>query len=214
MAENERIFKPEWIRYYDSLPARESLIYKGRIDPAAKEKETSDYSAIAIGARDVSTGKIYIVDVWQGKVSESKKADMIYQKHLQYDTEEFVVEDNAYQDVLRQRVVEMRQDNKYIPVRGETTIKDKVSRALAVQPYIERGDVLFNPNLNVMSKITGDVKSQGAIDQLTEFPLSLNDDMTDAIIGLIELFTKNNKIEFETNEASDNLTANLMTKVF
>ena len=81
MSDSERIFKPEWIKYYDKLPGVEWMTYKGRIDPAAKEKETSDYSAIAVGGIDKRTGKIYIPYVWQGKVSEVKKADKIYEVH-------------------------------------------------------------------------------------------------------------------------------------
>jgi predicted phage terminase large subunit-like protein len=214
LSNEERIFKPEWIQYYEEVPPKEFRICKGRIDPAAKEKETSDYSAIAIGCREKRSGKIYILDVWQGKVSEEAKADMIYRKHTQWDTEEFIVEDNAYQDVLRQRVVDMSRQGKYVPVRGVTTLKDKVTRALAVQPYIERGDVLFNPKLDIISKIQGDNRSQGAIEQMIQFPSALNDDMVDAIIGVIERLIKNNHTSYKTNEETQNETANLMTKTF
>lgn len=214
MSEKERIFRPEWIKYYKEIPKKDFQIVKGRIDPAAKEKESSDYSAIAIGIRDKRDGKIYIVDVWQGKVSEKTKANKIYEKHQTWDTEEFIVEDNAYQDVLKQRVVEMKEEGKYVPVRGVTTHKDKVTRALAIQPYIERGDVLFNPELDRITKITGDNRSQGAIEQLTQFPVAPNDDMVDAIIGVIEALIKRTTPLVIGEDEEKPQTAGLMTKQF
>ena len=63
MSDEDRIIKPEWIQYYDKLPDREWLLTKGFIDPAIKEKERSDYSAICIAAKDKRKKTIYIMDI-------------------------------------------------------------------------------------------------------------------------------------------------------
>lgn len=201
MSDEDRIIKPEWIQYYDKLPDREWLLTKGFIDPAIKEKERSDYSAICIAAKDKRKKTIYIMDIWQGKISMDKQADKVIEKHNFWDTVEFGVEVNAYQEALKQTI-----DNKpaFVPTRGITQTKDKVTRLLAIQPYIERGDIVFDRKLSAL------------VEQLIEFPLGEHDDMVDAMISVVERLIKGG-VRFnslKTEEQDKPLTANLMEKIF
>lgn len=216
MTEGMRLINPAWIKYYDELPRKEVLYWKARIDPSAKEKEQNDYSAIIVGCRDKNTGKIYIVDGWQDRCSEKKKKDKAWHFQQKYpDIIEFGVEDNAYQEVLRQGLVEMKDEGKYIPAIGLTTTKDKTMRTMKVQPYIERGDVLFNPKINELTLAMGDQRSQGLIDQATQFPLAPHDDVWDACMGVIErLLTLDELPKQETDKEDKPHMAGIKNKRF
>jgi len=215
MAESERLIRPEWIIYGEVPKEKDFLIFKARIDPAAKEKETSDYSAIVVGCRDKRNGRIYICDAWQKKTSEKEKIKKVWEMHNKWNTVEFGVEDNAYQEVLKQGIDDLASQGKYVPTKGITTLKDKVSRTLAIQPYIERGDVIFVKNINEVSKVSGDARSQGLIDQMTQFPLAPNDDLHDACVGVIERLIKTWDFKpIETDYADRPEMAGVMSKEF
>ena len=130
-----------------------------------------------------------------------KQADKVIEKHNFWDTVEFGVEVNAYQEALKQTI-----DNKpaFVPTRGITQTKDKVTRLLAIQPYIERGDIVFDRKLSAL------------VEQLIEFPLGEHDDMVDAMISVVERLIKGG-VRFnslKTEEQDKPLTANLMDKIF
>jgi predicted phage terminase large subunit-like protein len=205
MSDSQRLIKPEWIKTYSELPKDEWLIMKGAIDPAIKEKETSDFSAITIGGRDKRDGKIYITDSWKDRCSMDKQAEMVRAKHNQWQTVEFAIEVNAYQEALKQTID--KHKGSYVPTKGVTQIRDKVTRLLAIQPLIERGEILFNENLKEL------------IESLIQFPLAPHDDDVDSFITLVERLIKIDDFGYITsNKSDDNIqnldTANLMQKTF
>jgi phage terminase large subunit-like protein len=91
---------------------------------------------------------------------------MLVRMYDKYDPVRTFVEANAYQNVLQATVAEEFPDIRIHPV---FTVQDKITRARALQPYYERGQIFHRKNRS--AKLEG---------QLTGFPHVKLKDLFDA----------------------------------
>lgn len=175
------IFKVEWFRRVP-MPSLENMDFVIHADPAISEKATADYFAIAVLGRERTTKKMYLLQSLKTRCNVMEQMNLITNTWRVYPGAMVSIESVAYQLALAQIISNPNLGGIYIPktsVKTVTPTKDKVLRAQAVLPYIERGDVLFTTGTGVDELVA----------DMVDFPFGDHDDTTDAAIGAIEYFT-------------------------
>ena len=157
-----RIFRADWLRYYDKEP--EGLrIYQG-VDLAISRKETADYFAVVTIGVDPHQN-VYVLDALQRRLSFRQQTELISAKHEAYQSALVLVESNAYQQA---QIDELRRTTR-VPVREIKTVKDKVTRFLKLSAKFEAGQVLLRR------------EQTDLIEQLLLAPEGAHDDLLDAL---------------------------------
>lgn len=179
--ESTAIIKRSWIKYHDGYIPETTKEWKKiiRIDPSIKTKETSDEFALAV--LGVAPDKMLkLLATFKGKISLREQVSTIFQYALNWaagnpGSIEIHIEDNAYQNALKQLIEEMsREQQQYWSVKGITTVKDKITRVKAVSGVIESGHIEFG------------LDHTDAVEQLVNFGKMRYDDLADAVVGAIE----------------------------
>ncbi|HHT7691195.1 phage terminase large subunit [Pasteurella multocida] len=137
------IIKGEWFGRYKITPLiKLKAIY---VDTAQKTKEHNDFSVFLVAGKGVD-GKLYILDLlrgkWEAPELEQKLKD-IWQKHKSDTSTGLItkahIEDKASGTSLIQKIKRESQ----IPINPIQVDKDKYTRVLGVQGYIESGYVML-----------------------------------------------------------------------
>lgn len=177
------VFKSEWLKTYRQLPklkAREIFA-----DTANKKGEHNDFSVFQLWGHGVDGG-VYLIDMIRGKWEAhelQQRAIAFYEKHKSSgDTpiRRFNIEDKASGTGLIQNLKRLNS----IPINGIPRNKDKVTRALDVQGWVENGSVFIpeskgNPWINDF------------IIELEAFTLDMShahDDQIDPFMDAINIF--------------------------
>ena len=158
-----RIFRADWMRYYDEAPPKLRIVQG--VDLAISQRETADYFAhVTIG---VDQNKhIYVLDAVQRRLTFQQQTDFIREKARIYDPAIVYVEANAYQAAQIQEL----ERTTNVPVKALTTVKDKISRFMKLSALFEIGRI-FLPR-------TG---ADELIEQLLLIPEAPHDDLADAL---------------------------------
>lgn len=180
------IFKDVWWQYYDLLPKMKYSIIVA--DTAMKTKEQNDYSVFMAWGLG-KDGNAYLFDVLRGKWEAPQLLTQFvafYNKHKankEVKLRNAAIEDKASGTGLIQTI---KQTHK-IPVKPiKRDTQDKVSRAMAITPYIESGYVFLPKNAPWVSDL---------LSETSAFPNGSHDDQVDVVSdGLDQLF--NTKREF------------------
>jgi predicted phage terminase large subunit-like protein len=171
IGEEDQIINESWIQYYtNQLKWADENRYRivCMVDPAVKEKQSSDYTAIEVWAKDTLDDKSYCLDYVHEKIPVEKI--MIHIKRL-YDYYHFDIvgiEDVAAQNWLIQLI---RSTYPEIPVQSIYRVKkaglgnDKRSRVMSVQYLFQQGKIYFRPEHQVI------------VDELVDFPVAQFDDL-------------------------------------
>lgn len=166
VADGGNLIKKEWWRYYEpqDLPSLPYIIIS--VDAAFKDGDDNDFVAISVwGKRD---GKFYMLDLIKQHLNFVETLDAIRYEKSQYpDTLFVLVEDKANGSAII-NVLSSEMEG-LVPVKPEG---GKVSRANAVTPAIERGDVM-------LPKYAAWV--EGFIAECTAFPNGAHDDCVDSM---------------------------------
>lgn len=181
IAEEDRVVRREWIRYYDVLPSHlEKFVWLIAIgvDLAISEKNSADYTAI-IPILVTGYGRnleMYILPFILNKrltfpetIQEIKK--LSDQLQVMFKRQPVVyVENVGYQlSVVQQLTVE-----KVFAEQVDLNSRDKRSRLNITTPYIKAGKVLFPRH-----------GAEQLISQLTNFGIEKHDDLADAFSILV-----------------------------
>ena len=178
----DMLFKPEWIRYYETRPRTGSLTFYTTIDPAtdpglAKGKDT-DYSVVMTCAKDMITGVIYVVEYFREKCNPGEMASAIFDHVVRYRPVVVGYEDIAYQRSLDYWLKElMRQQSIYFilePVQYGRKSKDV--RISALQPLFSSGSILLRSHMKEL------------VSELIKFPLDRHDDLPDCLSMQLQLW--------------------------
>lgn len=163
LAKQGRIFRYEWMQFYEHAPGPENLkIYQG-VDLAISEKETADYFVICtIGINTI--GDIYVIDLYRDRLSFKSQQEIIKIKGEQYRPLQIGIEGNQYQRALSQELT--RTTN--LPIQELQTIRDKVTRAQRRSALFENRKVFLRRDMTVF------------IDEFCLFPDASHDDIFDA----------------------------------
>jgi len=198
----------DWIEYFDPKKLAEHVVPYSGYDLAISQKKQADFFASATVYVDFELGKIYVTDAYHTKTTFDNQARHVVEDFMLHTSEEVAIEAIAYQDSLPQYLDTIANRSfrdlgweKSVSSDGSTTLEmrkvrrvpqlpivrmrprvDKMSRLKRITPYIERGDILFHPNMD--PERLGFVKEKGnLIGELTKFPLARHDDMVDAFVN-------------------------------
>lgn len=158
-----RIFKSEWLRYYEDAPPG-LRVYQG-VDLAISQRETADFFAIVTVGID-KQGDVYVLDALARRLTFRQQTELIAARFRDFDPIRTMVEANAYQAA---QVEELMRSTK-VRVRAVTTTKDKVTRFLKLSALFEAGKVHFRRG-----------QMDDLIEQLLLAPEGAHDDLVDAL---------------------------------
>ena len=171
VADEEAVFKPEWIRYYTNaeLPPRSRLEVAMGIDPATG-KTHGDYSAYVVVGKDKESGKIYVLEAYGKKISPERFADAIIQAYKVWEPKAILFEEIAFQEIYKDLVLKKAsKEGIHLPIRGVKHKLSKAERIFRLAPLVENELLLFKENQKLL------------IDQLLMFPKGDHDDLPDAL---------------------------------
>ena len=159
-----RLFKSEWLRFYDTTPPDDSLrVYQG-VDLAISQKQTADYFAhVTIGVDRFKN--IYVLDAIARRLTFKAQTDLIIEKKRAYRPMKLLVEAVAYQQA---QVDELRRAGVF--AHAVKTSRDKVTRFMRLAARFEAGQVLLPRGLH-----------EDLVEQLLLAPEGKHDDLVDAL---------------------------------
>lgn len=168
-----RMFKREWITYYEEPPSRDGLRVYIACDLAISPTATADYFALVVAGMDIG-GMWYLLDILKGHFGFSKQIEVVNEKTAYWQPLLVGIEDVSYQRVL----LETLQRNGFVPAIGIHNTAPKEARIRSLQPMFEQGRI----------KISEDHES--FVQELLDFPGGEHDDMIDALEMAITLGRK------------------------
>ena len=165
----------DWLQYYDWEDLPEDLIYYVGVDLAISEKEFADETVIVLIGYHSKRRKVYIIEFrhgrWDFPTAYNKICTAYEEWGIEYNRKavEALVENNAYQAAMAQHIA----DSTWIPAVGVLTVKDKITKMLAIAPHFENGSVLLRK-----TEMLGIPEFR---QQWAQFPFAEHDDMLDAV---------------------------------
>lgn len=169
--EDEKNFKPQWIRYYKEIP--KNTYRFGFIDPAIGQKDRHDYTGICVVDVDCD-GNWYLRLATRYRLSPTQIVAKMFELHDQFQLRALGVEIVAYQEALLYILdEEMKRKKRVIPVTGITRNNiSKNVRILGLVPRFEWGRIFVAQGLTDFE------------DEYASFPRGSHDDVLDALASL------------------------------
>lgn len=183
--EDEQTFRPEWWKrpgfYYDELP--DTLRCYVFVDPAAKQRKESDYTALITIGFD-PFGDMYLVDIIRDKLDESGRAKLVLETCQKRGTNRVYYESIGFQSTDHYIIKKLAREAGYH--LSVTEIKaskiSKEDRIRSLQPIYERGDIHWPRKYIYRSKFhKRDIDMVQVLQrELWLFPMCEHDDLADA----------------------------------
>lgn len=157
------LFKRDWLQYKE--PPRAGTRIAMGVDLALSSKNSADYTAIVVVARD-EVGKVYVIDTVRERVDFPNALRLIRNMADKWNPREIAIEQVAFQAIVVQELLR----NTTLPIRGVLPDKDKVTRAQPLALRYEQG-MVYHSQLPSWFE-----------DELISFPQSEHDDAVDALV--------------------------------
>ena len=179
ISDEDRIVKPEWIKYYDEIPEEleNKFLYTATgIDLAISQRESADYTAMVPGRiyGNRENLRVYILpDIINKRMGfpETVEAAIGLSKFLGHGSySKLLIEEVGYQQSLVQYLVGRNVPAEGVKVQGQ----DKRARLTLITHLIKQGKVLFPMH-----------GAEELILQLTSFGIEKHDDLADAFSLLL-----------------------------
>ncbi len=184
-------FRREWFSYYTppapttkdekGLPTPVPLRKTMTVDPGVSEKRRADRSAIIVAGTD-EAGRVYILQVWAGRVQPKVLIDRIFELYEAHKPAVIGLEQVAFQKALRFWLQEeMGRRKVWLPLRElkPDTGATKEMRIRALQPLYESGQIVH--------PVKG---AEELEEELLRFPRGQHDDLADALAYQLQLIIK------------------------
>lgn len=173
ITDEDRLFKRSWIKTVSMSEIPERLIRYEGIDPATG---AHDLSAVVDGGRERGGSILYIVSSHGKKESTNTFKNRLIQRYKTFRYKRAGMENVAFQEVYRKEIIDTAASQRTVlPIRGiKTGRASKETRAMAMQPMIENGTIVFGPG------------NQDLIDELLVFPNGTYDDLVDALYYMVK----------------------------
>ena len=168
-----RKLKAEWLHYYDpdSIDRKNLRIFMA-VDPAIGEKQENDFFAIGVAGWNPKVNKIYVLQTWKGRLDFPSQVKKLKEFYYEWRPERMFNENQAFQKALPQQLgSEDLEIAKHIV--EVTMIKSKDERFESASVMFENGRVLILET------------EDDFIDQWTNYPKVLHDDVLDVVITLV-----------------------------
>lgn len=166
-----QIFKRESWQYFDTAPELKRIVLS--VDSAFKTGSTNDFSVVTVwGEGQVG---FYLLGMLRERMEFPRLKQRLMNMDVQWWPDIILVEDCASGQSLLQEL----KTSTSLPIRAVRPDSDKVSRAVAVTPLLEAGRVFLPsgaPWLDVF------------LDELSGFPNSAYDDITDTVSQALNYF--------------------------
>jgi len=176
--ETTAYFRRDDFQYYDPEDLfKKDLTYYSAVDFAISKETRADYTVIVTAAVD-SESNLYIVDVNRGRWDGKEIIDEMMATQQKYSPELFTTEAGAIEKALGPFLNEqMFSRGIFLNINKETPVKDKQSRARAIQARIRQGGVYFYKDSDWYPELE---------QEMVRFPRDIHDDQVDALawIGL------------------------------
>jgi len=177
MSSEDKLFKEEWISYYEEVEIDKLDITVG-VDPATG-KARGDYSAVVAVGKDKRTGNIYTLYTFNKHSSPNQLIETLIELYKRYKPRTIIFEEVAFQEVYKKFVLEIAsQQGVHLPIKGIKPKGPKEVRAQKLSPLVENGILKFRK------------EHKELVQQLTEFPFSAHDDLVDALVYAVEALEK------------------------
>ena len=183
-------FKREWLRYWRREPDGNKYLL---VDAASEKKKGSDYTCMVVLALG-SDRNIYILDMVRDRLNLTQRADRVMRLHRKwrpYETryERYGMMADIEHIKTRQELENYRFD--IVEVGGATPKNDRIRRLI---PFFEQARVYLPETLYVTDYegIARDLVTSFVEEEYAAFPVSLHDDMLDALARIAEQDGKNN----------------------
>lgn len=182
------IIRREYLRYWDStnLPSTGCITLMA-IDPAASLKTWADPSCIGTGVLEVKTRKLFITDVWRGKVPIDRlETEIKIRAGGLANLAQIGLETKGFQLTMMQRLRrESRLPLRELPyrTRRQSTLKaagldnDKYSRAVSVAQAFTNGNTYLAKDLPMFEGVSVE-------QELCAFPYGAHDECVDIVAFL------------------------------
>lgn len=188
-ADETQGFREEWLKYHDGFSRQGMNVYL-LFDPAGAKNKRSDYtSAWAVGLGP--DGNVYVLDMVRDRLNLTQRAQLVMAWHRRWKP--MGVGGVRYEKIGMQADIEhiqevQRQQNyrfEIIEVGGNTPKPERIKRLV---PYFEQGRVYLPRTLfyTDYQGRTADLVQTFIQQEYKPFPVSVHDDMLDALARLIE----------------------------
>jgi predicted phage terminase large subunit-like protein len=174
-----QVFQENWIKQHQYFRDQITFLALVKItyhDPAISLKRKADYfGSITVGVRD--NGKILVLRSEQKKMPFTQQVDYIIRLWDEEQPEVVGIEDQAYQEALKQTIDEISTTTgRYMNVVGVSHLTDKFMRIARISSLVENGTIQF----------CLDGTQQALINQLL-FLGKIKDDLADALESAVAL---------------------------
>lgn len=173
IADDDQVIRPEWIRYYDSLPTDDCRFTATGIDPAISEKDNADYTAMVSG-KIYGRKKALKIYVLPNPVNERmdfpKTIEKIKSLSKTLGNAHVWIENVGYQ----KSIIDHLKSENFPAKEYKTQGSDKRARLSLISHHIQSGTVLF-PRYG----------AEKLIEQLVGFGTEKHDDLSDAFCILV-----------------------------
>lgn len=168
------LFRAEWLRPYETMPARETLRIYGASDYAVTDNG-GDYTVHVVVGMDPQ-GDLWLLDLWRGQTSPDVWVDQFCDMVRRWNPVEWAEETGQIRSGVGPfREQRMRERRAFVAMRAFPTRGDKVVRATSIRGRMAlRG--LYVP---ASEPWFADMRSE-----LLRFPAGAHDDQVDAL-GLV-----------------------------
>lgn len=188
VADENQVFKPEWVRYYKELPAPIRLY--GFVDPANSKKiksTGSDYTVIAIIGLD-SADNYFLVDLIRDRLTLTQRWTAIrniYQKWLKKGNRivQFWYEQYGMVSDIEHFEHMQEEEGVYFTIEelgGKLAKEDRIKK---LQPVFENGNFYLPRELTYLGR---DLIQDFLNQEYSVFPYAVHDDMLDAISRVMD----------------------------
>lgn len=181
-------FNEEWFDFYNEEEmdfSASEFILIGANDPSLGKNKKSDTSAIITIAKSLKDGYLYIVDASIEKRKADQIIDDVIETHRRYKREfkkgfkTFGVESNQFQFFFKEVMAQKSAvQQEYLPLEEIYSTSNKQARIESLQPFVKNRYLKFNR------------KHKTLLQQMTEYPMSANDDGPDALQMCVALALK------------------------
>ena len=160
------LIRRDWIRYFETSPARTDASITQSWDTAMKGDQVNDYSVGTTWLH--ADGQHYLIDLVRKQCDYPTLSRIVLEQYAKHKPDALLIEDNGSGCALIQ---DLKQRHN-ISSKAITPTKDKVVRLSIVSPRFEAGEVFVPKDAPWLSEF---------LDELLRFPQSKFDDQVDSV---------------------------------
>lgn len=181
-------FRSEWVKYYDLKDIKPNLMNRYiLVDPASSKKKSSDYTVMVVLGCGPDKN-YYVLDMVRDRLTLTERAEVLFALHREWEPQQVGYEQYGAQCDIEHFEYQMRQLNYRFAITKLGGKMAKQDRILRLVPLFEQGKIWLPDRLikTDYEHRRQDVVQMFLRDELQSFPVSLHDDMLDALSRLCD----------------------------